>query len=199
MVRMRVGGRRLADRALPDQTAAIGVSRVPILLVTGPVGVGKTTVALEMSRLLGDAGVAHALVDLPWLGVLWPAPEDDPWNERVAHRNLAAVWANAREAGAGRLLLVRVLEARSLLGRIEEAVPGADVGVVRLRAPVEVVRERIRRRESGRDPGWYLGAATALVDSLERSGVEDHVVDNVEGDAAEAAAAGLRLAGWLSA
>jgi adenylylsulfate kinase-like enzyme len=37
---------------------------VPVLLVTGPVGVGKSTVAAEAARLLRQAGVPHALVDL---------------------------------------------------------------------------------------------------------------------------------------
>jgi adenylylsulfate kinase-like enzyme len=37
---------------------------VPVLLVTGPVGVGKSTVAAEGARLLRQAGVPHALVDL---------------------------------------------------------------------------------------------------------------------------------------
>ena len=36
-------------------------------------------------------------------------PADDPWNERVSHRNLACMRANFRQAGADRLILVRVL------------------------------------------------------------------------------------------
>lgn len=34
----------------------------PVILVTGPVGIGKTTVAGEMSELLEQAGVPHAFV-----------------------------------------------------------------------------------------------------------------------------------------
>lgn len=170
---------------------------VPVLLVSGPVGVGKTTVAQEASWLLGKAQVPHALVDLAWLGVCWPPPHDDPWNERLAHRNLACMWSNFRAAGAERLLVCRVLEARSLLRRIVEAVPGADITVIGLRAPLDVLHARIRAREAGRNAGWYLDAATYLAQKLERSPVEDYCIDTVERVARDVAREALRLAGWL--
>jgi len=37
---------------------------VPVLMVTGPVGVGKSTVLCEADVLLVRAGVLHATVDL---------------------------------------------------------------------------------------------------------------------------------------
>jgi predicted kinase len=171
--------------------------RVPVLLFTGPVGVGKTTVAAEASRLLAERGVRHALVDLAHIGLFFPPPEDDPWDERLVQANLACMWANFQKAGAERLVLGRVLEARSLLGRIEAAVPGADVTVVRLRAPVEVLHARIRARESGRDAEWYLEAAASLAGTMDRDPVEDHLLDNVDRPAADVAADALRLAGWV--
>jgi hypothetical protein len=170
---------------------------VPVLLLTGPVGVGKSTVAHEASGLLSDAKVAHALVDLARVGACWPAPPDDPWNERLAHRNLACMWSNFRAAGAERLLLCRVLEARSLLRHIVAAVPGAEITVVRLCAPLQVLQERIRAREAGRDPDWYLEAAAYLAEAMERSAVEDYCIDNVGRSAHEVAEQALRLAGWL--
>ena len=170
---------------------------VPVLLITGPVGVGKTTVGQEASRLLSDAHVAHALVDLARIGACWPPPHDDPWNERLAHRNLACMWANFRAAGARRLLVCRVLEARSLLRRIVEAVPGADITVIGLRAPLDILHARIRTREAGRDPAWYLNAATYLAYKLERSPFEDYCINNVDRPARDVAQEALRRAGWL--
>jgi len=171
--------------------------KVPVLLVTGVVGVGKTTVTAEASGLLRQAGVPHAIVDLAVIGRCWPPPPDDQWNEDLIHRNLACMWANFQQAGAGRLLLCRVLEARSLLTRIIEAVPGAEITVVRLRAPLETVRARIRAREAGRDPQWYLDVAEYLAPRLEDAHLEDHVVDNHARGHAETAAEVLRVAGWL--
>jgi hypothetical protein len=172
---------------------------VPVLLITGAVGAGKTTITGEASRLLREAGIAAAAVDLAVIGNCWPPPPDDQWNEDVIHRNLACMWANFRQAGAGRLLLCRVLETRSLLTRVEEAVPGAEITVVRLRVPLETVRARITARESGRDPQWYLGAAEYLTTRLEEARVEDHVVANHGRPAADVAAEVLRVSGWLPA
>jgi chloramphenicol 3-O-phosphotransferase len=171
------------------------MARVPVLLLSGPVGAGKSSVGAAASRLLREAGVPHALIDLAVVGDCWPAPADDPWNERVAHRNLACMWSNFRAAGAGRLILCRVLEARSLLGQVAAAVPGADITVVRLRAPAVLLRRRLRRREAG-DPSWYLEAAAHLAASMERDPVQDHVVDNGGRPVGEVAAEVLRVAGW---
>lgn len=113
------------------------------------------------------------------------------------HANLACMWANFQRAGARRLVLCRVLEARSLLRRIETAVPGAEIIVVRLRAQLELLHSRVRAREAG-DPSWYLEAATILVDSLETAGVEDHTVDNEDRSPTDVAAEVLRIRGWLA-
>src|SRR5215468_323534 len=160
---------------------------VPVLLVTGPVGVGKTVVTGEAARLLSEAGIPHAMADLAVIGACWPPPAGDRWNEELIHANLACMWGNFRRAGARRLLLCRVAA----------AVPGADITVVRLRAPRELVRARIVAREAGRDPQWYLDTAAYLFDRLEHAGVEDHVVDNDDRPVAQVAADVLHAAGWL--
>lgn len=172
---------------------------VPVLLVTGPVGVGKTAVIAEASGHLRHAGIPHAMVDLAVIGGCWPTPPGDPWNEELIHRNLACMSANFQQAGARRLLVCRVLEARSLLTPITEAVPGAVITVVRLRAPLEVIKARIRAREAGRDPQWHLDAADYLTRRLEDAKIEDHVIGNYDRPAEEAAAEMLRIAGWLPA
>jgi predicted kinase len=171
-------------------------SPVPVLVITGPVGVGKSTIAAQAAWLLRQADVPHALVDLDRIEQCWPVPADDPWNERVSHRNLACMWANFRQAGADRLIFARVLETRSLLRRVTEAVPGAQITVVRLRAPVAVLHERIRSREAG-DPDWFLGAAAHTAEVFERARVEDHLVDNENRPATVVAGEVLHRVGWL--
>jgi hypothetical protein len=180
--------RPAGDRAM---TAA-----VPVLVITGPVGVGKSTIANEAAWLLRQADVPHALVDLDRIEQCWPVPADDPWNERVSHRNLACMWANFRQAGADRLILVRVLEARSLLQRVAQAVPGAQITVVRLRASLSVLHERIRSREAS-DPSWFLRAATHTAEVFERAQVEDHLVDNENRPVTVVAQEVLHRVAWL--
>ena len=172
-------------------------AQVPVLLITGPVGVGKSTIAAEAAWLLRQADVPHALIDLDRIEQCWPVPADDPWNERVSHRNLACMWANFRQAGADRLIFARVLETRSLLRRVTAAVPGAQITVVRLRAPLAVLQERIRSREAS-DPAWFLGAAAHTAAVFERAQVEDHLVDNENRPATVVAEEVLHRVGWLA-
>ena len=182
--------------ALPRlRDTLLGSVRVPVLVLTGPTGVGKSAVLSAASSLLSEAGVRHASVTLSDIAGLFPAPVDDEWNERIAHRNLQSLWRNFAAEGAERLLLERVVETRSLLERIVEAVPGADITVVRLRAPIPLLHERILAREAG-DPAWYLEAAAYLDSVFDTAGVEDFVVDNVDRSVRAVAADVLRLAGW---
>jgi adenylylsulfate kinase len=41
--------------------------KFPVLVITGQVGVGKTTVAASLSELLSQSALPHALIDLDWL------------------------------------------------------------------------------------------------------------------------------------
>src|SRR5579883_1981374 len=88
------------------------VERVPTLAITGPVGVGKTSVGSEVSELLEEAGVAHAFVDIDALRWCYPGTPGDRFRVALAMRNLAAIWPNFRAAGAERLILAEVLEER---------------------------------------------------------------------------------------
>lgn len=106
------------------------------------------------------------------------------------------MWTNFRAVGAERLIITRVLEARSLIGRIERAVPGAEVVVVRLRAPLDVIQDRIRNRDL-EQPEWFLDAAAYLVPTMDEQRVEDHVIDNAVLSIGETADEILRAIGWF--
>jgi len=66
---------------------------------------------------------------------------------------------------------------------------------VQLRAPLELVRQRLRGREP--EPGWYLDTASELTSRLEASDVADFVVDNGARAPDQVAAEILGLVGWL--
>jgi hypothetical protein len=95
-----------------------------------------------------------------------------------------------------RLIISRVLEARSLIRHITDAVPGADVVVVRLRAPFDVVEARIRDRNRSH-PEWFLDAAAYLVPTMDEQRVEDHLIDNGALSIDATAREVLRATGWI--
>ena len=71
---------------------------VPLLVISGSMGAGKTTVLYEASDLLPEVGIAHAAIDLDCLAVLHP--QRNPHGQRLAFANLAVVWPNYAAAGA---------------------------------------------------------------------------------------------------
>jgi chloramphenicol 3-O-phosphotransferase len=170
---------------------------IPVAVVTGPVGVGKSTVLQAADALLVEAGVRHATVELEDIARFWPARPGERGNADIAYRNLASVWANYSAAGADRLLLGLLLEQRSDLLPVYEAIPGAEITVVRLHAPLPLIEERLRLREKTVSEA-ELNAARWWVSRLEGSLVADHLVDNSQRSPREVAADVLRAIGWLA-
>ena len=169
---------------------------IPVAVVTGPVGVGKSTVLHAADALLVEAGVRHATVELEDIARFWPARPGDHGNADIAYRNLASVWANYSAAGADRLLLGLLLEQRSDLLPVDEAILGAEITVVRLYAPLPLIEERLRLREKSVSEA-ELSAARWWVSRLEGSLLADHLVDNGQRSPREVAADVLRALGWL--
>jgi adenylylsulfate kinase-like enzyme len=149
----------------------------PIMIITGPVGVGKTTVAAEVSELLEQARVAHAFVDLDALRWCYPGPPGDRFRVTLGMKNLAAVWANFRDCGAKSLVVADVIETREELERYRAAIPGADIFVIRLTAPVSTLEKRLKQRELGAGLEWHLQRAPELTAIMERNKVEDLLIE----------------------
>ena len=170
---------------------------VPVVVINGPVGVGKSSVLGEVSDLLAEAGIAHCSLDLDALSQTFPSPEDDPFNLLLATNNLRAVWANAAAAGAERLVLASVVESEAHLQMMMSAVPDAEPFVCRLCAPVAVLHQRLRRREIGSALDWHLYRAGELAEILEDSGVGDVVIDTSDRPLRDIATEILEAADWL--
>ena len=67
--------------------------RVPVLWITGPAGVGKSTIGFQLYLRCRRAGLTAGYIDLDQIGFLAPQPNGDPLNHRFQgpefRRNLA--------------------------------------------------------------------------------------------------------------
>jgi hypothetical protein len=133
------------------------------LLITGPCGAGKSTVGFAF-RLLGAEAVQAAMVDAE-LVYLSTAPAEDPHNEAIAKRGLAAVYRVYHDAGIRRLLLPRVLLYPRHLELVARAVPDASLTTVWLDVSDDVLAQRLEGRESGDSVRWHLDRARAVKES----------------------------------
>jgi hypothetical protein len=169
---------------------------VPVLVVTGPIGVGKTAVLHEADSLLVETGSSHATIELEEIARCWTDTIGDSRKAFVS-RNLLALWSNFVAVGASRLLLSALVEEGSDLDLVSEAVPSAVITVVRLHAPLSVLEQRIRMREPARPEEELIGAEWWTRHFSEVS-VEDHVVETENRSVGDVAREVLRLAAWLA-
>lgn len=83
---------------------------IPVLWLCGPPGIGKSTVGWEIFTQLTQAGIEAGYVDIDQLGICYPEPALDPGRHRMKARNLGAVVANYRAAGARCVIVSGVVD-----------------------------------------------------------------------------------------
>ena len=166
---------------------------VRALLLTGTVGVGKTSVAAAVGDLLRERQVANAVVDLDELRRAWPAASGDRFNTSVMLGNLSAVAANYVGAGFTTLVLAGVLETADDRRQHAEAVP-VPLTVCRLVADLDAVHRRLRGRHADHDGlVWHLHRSGELATIQDESAVEDLRLDVGAVSVADAASRVLEL------
>jgi broad-specificity NMP kinase len=171
---------------------------IPVLVVTGPIGVGKSSVLRAADQFLNDAATArwHATVELEDICRLH-APMQD--RGAFVRDGLAALWSNFAAYGASRLLSSALVEQRSQVEELfSRAIPGAAVTVVRLRASFAELEQRLRSREGPHD--WIdgeLDGARWWTRHFEQEQPEDHVVETERRRLPDITEDVLRLAGWI--
>ena len=167
---------------------------VNVLVISGSMGSGKTTVLGEASDLLKIADIHHAAIDWDYLA-LGHLPRTPPIDLMI--RNLATIWSNYAELGLQRLLPSEAIDSGANLERLREAIPGAQIVVCRLRAKVDTMQRRIRLREPGLLQEQLVARVAELETSLDAAHIEDFSVGNDNRLVTEVAREVLVRAGWL--
>jgi len=160
-----------------------------LLVVTGPVGVGKTAVSWEIAEVLEERDIRYGFFD-PDAVHFHPRPLDDRFGYRVSLAAFDAAWPLM---DVDRLIVPMIVEQRSRFDHFSEF----DVTIVRLSAPARVIEQRIRQREIWAGLEWHLARAAELDAHWRDHPVEDFLVENADRPVREVAVEVLTRSCWL--
>ena len=166
-----------------------------IIVISGSMGCGKTTVLGEASDVLTAHHIAHGSVDIDAIGTAL-LPGD--LSREVRHRIVASIFTTFARAELTRVLIAEAVEDREELDRLRRVAPGAEVMVCRLTAAIDTMQDRLRIREPGMLQAQFLARAKELDQILDQAGVEDFTVVNDQRSVTDVAQELLERAGWLT-
>ena len=146
----------------PTATAA----GVPLLLIIGPPGVGKSSAARHLGRLLEDGRVGCACVDRDDFGVDGLLDEDPLVD-------LQEILLSHVAAGAQRLVVAWRIESDAELDRFRAQLPWSDITVCRLRAATGELLDRIAGEQHSFQRLHLQSMALEMAPRLERQASED--------------------------
>ena len=167
-----------------------------LLIITGGMGTGKTSVLGEASDILTLHHISHAAIDVDALGLAYLPTAAG--NDEVMYCNLRSVCNNYASLGVTRFLLARALENRAELDLCRSIVSAANTAVCRLTASVETMEQRVRMRESGVSQRAYVARVAELNIILDRARLEDFSLASENRPLTEVAHEMLVTAGWIS-
>ena len=166
------------------------------LVITGGLGSGKTSVAIEMASALDVSDLAYALVDLDFL--CWAKPADDCILSihDLLVLNLIPVVRGFQSVGVDHFILPRFILTRLEAGQLRQALNDCGIEDVRF-VELEVGPETARARLAHRDHGSTLAEHLESVDTLTaEDGIADAPFSTDQSSIADVSAQLLEY--WLS-
>ncbi|KRQ92329.1 hypothetical protein CQ10_16925 [Bradyrhizobium valentinum] len=178
-----------------------------LLLITGPAGIGKSTLSWEVSAQLAAAQVTHAVIETDELDRVFPRPSVEeldriqPGTTDVSSINLAAIWSTYRALGHTRLIMSGVMMHLDFDKRwILAAIPEARITAVRMLASEPTLLARLAQREIGSGADEQMQRSLRQARRMASEDAEGMVVLPTDGKGpAELAGLILQKIGWLNA
>lgn len=164
------------------------------VLVTGVFGSGKSSLAMELADLLGDARAPYALLDLDFLAWFDTGGDTESTEREMMLANLDVVAANYLRIGVRHFILALAVSSTYELDSLR-AVLRMPLRVVRLVVPLAQIEKRLSsdvttgRRDDLRVAGEWIATDRG-------AGIEDVTVSN-QGPIRQVAAEVLDWLGWL--
>ncbi|MFX4272351.1 AAA family ATPase [Propionibacteriaceae bacterium Y1685] len=149
-----------------------------VIFLNGSIGAGKSRTAEAMGRQLAAENVRHAVIDLDYVRLFWPAPDDDPFNQALEIENMTLLAQSFERHGATVLVLAGVLETTTDRTLYEEAL-GRPMSVHLLEVDPELALQRLAVRHADDDADhrdWHLQRHTELARTLHAAGTHDHLI-----------------------
>jgi shikimate kinase len=163
------------------------------VLICGPYGTGKSTVAEEIATRLEADGVPFAAIDLDWLMWFDTGTGDEEVGERLGLENVADVVENDLAAGIQRFVFAGWFADQQELDAFR-AVVAFPLTAVQLTAPWETIERRLRSSPTAARLE-DLPRARQQVDAAEGPAV--HATIDGDRPVADVAEDILRLLRWL--
>lgn len=149
-----------------DTSSAPGAPPTPLLVIVGPPGVGKSSAARELARLLDAAGASYACVDRDDFGTDGLLREDPLLGlNELLHARVAA--------GAERLIVAWRVQSGMELARFRMALGWAEITVCRLQARPQTLLERIAAGQLSFQRLHLQAMALQVAPHLELQAAED--------------------------
>ncbi len=167
-----------------------GVNPTRAVLISGPLGSGKTSVAIATGELLDEASVASAVIDLDWLCWAGPSLSSDQLLVLMCD-NLASLRERYSLIDIHTLVLCRAVTTRHEVEALRRAAGGALVAM-RLSVPADARTKRLRARANTGDLAEAQRVEEAQV------GLHLPALRNHGRDARDTASDLLRRVGWLT-
>jgi hypothetical protein len=167
-----------------------------LLIITGTMGAGKTTVLGEASDILASRQIPHAAIDLDALGLAHLPSVPD--NDAVMYRNLQSIYENYTSLGVPRFLLARAMEDRAELELCRGIFSATNTVVCRLTASLETMQQRVKMREAGISQHEYFARVATLNAILDRAHLEEFSVSSENRSVSDVAREMLVKAKWIA-